>query len=323
MPLPRRKNWFFELFGVIEPAYGNVRGLFEMTERNGLVSLKSLSNGRSYQAGAFSTPSLRSLRQKNAALLSTERMVTIKHVVVGDILQHHAEPQYKHATFQAASQFNCLEFSHPEALPERGVTIYESDFTQGPACSIACGPATVYRDPYVTIRNGYTHATNKSLARLNADHTPASLEQAMEELKIGVQADTQVVFKDRNTTLDDPDQIVTQCFCSALSCGYTYGSLDAWSNVACAVLNASHCIAAVIHVNMCLKRCACNISRLLASYECTLWAALANADRHARADGANKVVLTMIGGGVFRNRDEWIADAIGRAAAKLRYSGLE
>ena len=34
-------------------------------------------------------------------------------------------------------------------VPEDGVTGYSSDRTQGPACSIACGPATVYRNYFV------------------------------------------------------------------------------------------------------------------------------------------------------------------------------
>ena len=37
--------------------------------------------------------------------------------------------------FQAASQFNCLEFAGPEELPEDGVTQYDDDPTQGPACA--------------------------------------------------------------------------------------------------------------------------------------------------------------------------------------------
>jgi hypothetical protein len=55
------------------------------------------------------------------------------------------------ATFQAASQFNCLEFTGPSLTPEAGVSIYEFDRTQGPACAIACGPATVYRNYFVPL----------------------------------------------------------------------------------------------------------------------------------------------------------------------------
>ena len=44
-----------------------------------------------------------------------------------------------------ASQFNLLEMTGPEITPEDGVTRYAHDRTQGPACAIAAGAATVYR----------------------------------------------------------------------------------------------------------------------------------------------------------------------------------
>ena len=50
---------------------------------------------------------------------------------------------------QAASQFNCLEFAHPGAVPENGVTGYIYDGTQGPACSLAAPAATVARNYFV------------------------------------------------------------------------------------------------------------------------------------------------------------------------------
>jgi hypothetical protein len=46
---------------------------------------------------------------------------------------------YPRSVFQAASQFNCLEFPGPECKPEDGVTAYFCDRTQGPACALACG----------------------------------------------------------------------------------------------------------------------------------------------------------------------------------------
>ena len=61
----------------------------------------------------------------------------------------HALPENRWATFQVASQFNCLEFVGPSVVPEDGITGYVMDRTQGPACSIACGPATAYRNYFV------------------------------------------------------------------------------------------------------------------------------------------------------------------------------
>jgi hypothetical protein len=70
-------------------------------------------------------------------------------VEYGDIGDFHADPANAHATFQCASQFNCLEFIAPHVVPEDGVTGYFGDRTQGPACAIACGPGTIYRNYFV------------------------------------------------------------------------------------------------------------------------------------------------------------------------------
>lgn len=48
--------------------------------------------------------------------------------------------------FQVASQFNMLEMISHDVTPEHGVTRYQSDSTQGPACAIAAGAATIYRN---------------------------------------------------------------------------------------------------------------------------------------------------------------------------------
>lgn len=50
-----------------------------------------------------------------------------------------------------ASQFNCLEFVSARVTPEDGVTGYANDPTQGPACAIAVGAATVYRNYFARV----------------------------------------------------------------------------------------------------------------------------------------------------------------------------
>ncbi len=39
----------------------------------------------------------------------------------------------------------------PDVTPEHGVGIYENDFTQGPACAIAAGAGTIYRNYFAVI----------------------------------------------------------------------------------------------------------------------------------------------------------------------------
>eukprot|EP00913_Durusdinium_trenchii_P035427 g33153.t1 len=71
--------------------------------------------------------------------------------MIGDVAAKHALPENRLATFQVASQFNCLEFVGPSVVPEDGITGYVMDRTQGPACSIACGPATVVRNYFAPL----------------------------------------------------------------------------------------------------------------------------------------------------------------------------
>ncbi|MEP1519048.1 hypothetical protein [Ascidiaceihabitans sp.] len=69
--------------------------------------------------------------------------------VVADVQALHKVPAHAGAVFQVASQFNMLEMMSPRGSPEQGVGTYEHDQTQGPACAIACGAGTVFRNYFV------------------------------------------------------------------------------------------------------------------------------------------------------------------------------
>lgn len=75
--------------------------------------------------------------------------VIVNNVAVSDVLELHS--RYPGATFQAASQFNCLEFISPSMLPEHGITVYAYDNTQGPACALACAAGTLYRNYFAPV----------------------------------------------------------------------------------------------------------------------------------------------------------------------------
>jgi hypothetical protein len=53
-----------------------------------------------------------------------------------------------------ASQFNALEMTGPRVTPENGVTRYKHGHTQGPACAIAAGAATIYRNYFAPVADG-------------------------------------------------------------------------------------------------------------------------------------------------------------------------
>src|SRR5215475_2263822 len=82
-------------------------------------------------------------------------------IVTGDVRQMHRSPQYAGALFQVASQFNLLEMVSPEIPPEHVVTRYQYDRTQGPACAIAAGAATIYRNYFAPLAGGFGQTVDR------------------------------------------------------------------------------------------------------------------------------------------------------------------
>lgn len=179
------EDWFFDLFGFKEivnrglvssrdarnfdykavylktSSYAETKSWFRVVNNNinseagetrPSQVLVSLANGRRFNVGLFYTPRLDALRREvkrvpNRRELQQGRLKLQN--VFGDVSAFMNHPDNRHATFQVASQFNCLEFTSPLHSPEMGVYRYVGDKTQGPACSIAAGPATVFRNYFV------------------------------------------------------------------------------------------------------------------------------------------------------------------------------
>jgi hypothetical protein len=228
-------------------------------------------------------------------------------------------------TFQVASQFNLLVMTGPNVTPEDGVTRYQYDPTQGPACAIAAGAATIYRNYFADVdgqcgqtrdrqldalaplgavlagklgrsvrslwemRNGYALCSADGLAAISsliADSSAAERDQLRAHLAIGLHRGLQVT--DVQT---GPRQHVAQAFCSALP--VSYGGPGNWEPFARMVLDAC--------------------------YEATLLAAA----EQAAAGRSNIVLLTRVGGGAFGNGEQWIDDAIVRALGIVEHAGLD
>lgn len=123
------------------------------------------TSSRVVHAGTFSTPSVRELREAADAMFGPPAAanggghgrVELRNIV-GDSLALHCDSQYFGAVFQAASQFNCLEFVSASGVPENGIGVYELDHTQGPACAIACGAGTAVRN-YLAVVDAHHHAS--------------------------------------------------------------------------------------------------------------------------------------------------------------------
>lgn len=288
--------------------------------------LLSDAHGRRHAIGRLELPSLADLRLEAAALAPTGQRTTLRSVVA-DVRALHRDPGHAGALFQVASQFNLLEMTGPAVSPEHGVTRYRHDPTQGPACAIAAGAATIYRNYLApvgeglgqtrsrqidtlapmgealsamlrlpvhslwTMRNGYALCTPDGLAAVNdllRRADEATRDDLRSRLRIGLHHDVEVTDVER-----DDRHRVTQAFCSALPVAYTTIPAAIWKPLATLVLEAA--------------------------YEATL---LAAAIRMARG-GSHTVFLTSLGGGAFGNDDAWIDAAIERALAKVDGAGLD
>jgi hypothetical protein len=138
------QDWFANLTGFREESYELTRSRLRVEDDE----LVSTVNGKRYGIGHLTLPTLGKLRWQ--ADLGQDAPSTVR-CVTGDVRAMHSEPEFERAMFQVASQFNLLEMTGPNVTPEDGVTPYSTDHTQGPACAIAAGAATIYRNYFVPV----------------------------------------------------------------------------------------------------------------------------------------------------------------------------
>ncbi len=249
--------------------------------------------GNTWHAGHFETVSLGTLRQRATASATGGRArLWVIHgsgplTDIGSLQATACEG----TLFQVASQFNCLESPGPYVTP---VTTYFRDSTQGPRASISAFPGTLLRhysapgpngerfvqtdqrqldlladvfDPTVgRVVNGYLC----SLGVANPKALVAALEERFDSIRVGVHNDVQVVlgYNWEGAVADSDRRRIAQVFTSTVA-GGGYGGLGGGMfEPACRQL-------------------------LRTAYLGTLLA--------AATLGRSRVVLTLIGGGVFSN----------------------
>ena len=309
-------SWFTNLTGFREESPEQVRANLEVEG----TSLKSRVNGRTFVCGRLETPSLGQLRERVRTAGAKVGKTSLGEVVAS-VQDLHRDVSNAGALFQVASQFNLLEMVSPAVTPEDGVEIYEHDYTQGPACAIAAGAGTIYRNYFAAVngrigqtadnqidcladlgealgnadnrlwkmKNGYALPPATALQEIS-DRLQASgageIDRWRQLHRIGIQWQTQV-------TLGGAKHQVTQAYCSALPVAYGHRDPELWKEFAQLVLDAA--------------------------YEATLCAGILNFIE----TGNHKVFLTLLGGGAFGNDIEWILGAILRAVRRHRDSGLD
>ena len=310
-------SWFEQLTGVTEKSPEYVREHLSVEGDR----LHSSANGGEWTCGVLEVSALVSLRERVGELDPQPASRTTLSEVVANVQRLHLEASNTHALFQVASQFNLLEMISPSVTPEQGIGIYERDLTQGPACAIAAGAGTIYRNYFADVNgqagqtegnqidclsdageilgnddcrlwrmvNGYALPTNAGMQEINqtlSDFDEARRDELRGSLRIGLQWNTEV-------TLGNAGHLVSQAYCSAMPVSYT--EFTEHEREAFARLT------------------------LEAAYEATFCAALLNKG----SNGCNKVFLTLLGGGAFGNRESWILDAIVRAVQLFPKSGLD
>ncbi len=314
-------SWFERITGFREGEYGETQARLRV--ENG--RLMNEAGGPGHAVGELELVSLDALWARARSVGAPGRLTL--GVVEGDVRRMHIEPENAGAVFQVASQFNLLEMIGPAATPEHGVTGYAHDRTQGPACAIAAGAGTIWRNYLVPVgdqigqtadrqldgladlgealahdmgvapgtlwrmRNGYALPERGMLARIEA-HL-AGLDEGGRArlrglLRVGLHRDVGVTEEGAA-----PDTRVTQVYCSALPITYSAIPVAEWTGFAALILEAA--------------------------YEATVLAAVLNAAR----GGSRRLLLTQIGGGAFGNDEAWIHAAILRALRLVAGHGLE
>lgn len=305
-------DWFTHITGFTEERYEQTQSKLELIGSR----LRSKVNGREFEIGEFYMPSLADLRAEVPVLGSGRDKLKVS-IMTGDVRKLLSAREYRGALFQVASQFNMLEMISPSRTPDDGVTIYQNDPTQGPACAIAAGASTIYRNYLVpcdgsigqrasrqldgladvgkylsqrlamsipdlwNMRNGYALCTLPGLVAINAllrKEGATVSDEVRSRLRIGIHRGIQVT-----DVSDAPAQLVSQAFCSALPVAYSMIPSEPWAMFAKLILEAA--------------------------YEATLLEGM----RSFARGGSNVVFLTRLGGGAFGNAENWIHASIERA----------
>jgi hypothetical protein len=260
--------------------------------------------GRVFSGGSFATRSPQALRQAAVQRATGEPTAVRFSVLEGEdpvtdigSLQAMA---HEATLFQAASQFNCLESPGPLLT---NVASYLSDPTQGPRASISAFPATLVRHyaapdgiggrfvqrqehqidllaealPAEVGRVGSGYLTTSGIRDLAA--AAKAFEENFEQIRVGVHDGAQVVLGHAWDGGVEGEPLIAQVFTSTLAAG-GYGRGEPFRGPVEAI----------------------GRQLLRAAYLGTLLAALDL--------GKRRVVLTMIGGGVFGNPHVLIGECL-------------
>lgn len=232
-----------------------------------------------------------------------------------DITLVQTDSANTNATFQIASNLNTMEPANEDSVPDDGnfVTIYLEDKTQGPMASISAAPSAITRvycmfcggagDSDYSVWPQSSEAQISMLSRLTDFYTVSNgyvvnyggekqvdmkdIDKLTQKVRIGMQFNTDVVFGQRKDgqmdVLEKPVKI-NQVFCAGMNEG------QGQSGSQNKELDKDGVKARLIQ---------------RACYQGTYLAAVCM--------GSEKLFLTLVGGGVFGNAVEVIAEEMAKA----------
>ena len=278
-------------------------------------------NNETYLTGAIETPLVKDLiNRAQRVKVKTNKRNNVK-IVQGDIRKIMTTSDK--SVIQMASQFNLLEMISPNVTPKHGITVYEQDRTQGPACAIGTYPSTYVRNYAIPVnkngiidyksnldlgqlvrqvdclydlhklmcaktgikklwemQNGYLFINKDNLSAIDViikKSTPNQYLEMINSVRIGTH------WVCENSDVENKRVFNTMAICSALPIAYNdITNMDLWENFAKLILRAN--------------------------YIGTISTGIINSKY---IDFKNKkVILTLLGGGVFGNEMEWIYDSI-------------
>lgn len=335
--------WFEKVFGFKEQDFDSNRNVYSYDPTT--MELRKNDKTKTFNIGRFDFMSPADIQKQLGPIFSTKDEITFTSIQ-GDAHKLHFMPENKGAVIQAASQTNCLEMASPLQTPSDGIMNYINDRTQGPACALACPGGTFFRNyflpggfgtdewkkaekqqrikkeefvgqkdaqvnlfqkvekflyensgkAYFTQTNGYAFASSPQLKELNTIIADPEIAKTLFDLfQVGVHWEIDV-YNDNGTKMEN--QHVCQVYCSACPVAYSGISASEWAPISKIALDSL--------------------------YDATIGAAALLSKTNATyIKKRQKVLLTLVGGGVFGNDPEWIRNAIVKAVVKYRQFPLD
>jgi hypothetical protein len=322
-------TWFENLFGFQE-SLSAVQENFIIEELPDHATLTSTANNRTFNVGRFSVrnlPSFSHVLEHRSATPGTLHIIRGEgwlgeNSCICNVLETQSLPEFDGATFQAASNFNCLEYAAFGGIALLGVTNYVYDYTQGPYCALAAGAGPVYRNYFVPHADGTIGQLTKEIELLANTAIGRFVQHGFPVLGT---VDLAAVA---GADWDDLDQFrVGPHENLEVTTRTTRGSEDLVTEGIPRGQIVHQVYAAFLWFEELVERneTSLRIARqlLIAQYRATVLAAWEMSAKYPGRAGSRRLVLTAVGGGWFGNPRELIAGAVLAAEDLIRQSGLE